>query len=132
MEWLENHPESEELTKDFKAFMLNIATLDVRIENKLRPLIVAVKTSVVSVYKCYTGEKDKYLCLSFMKFNRFNAYRVMWVMVLYDLPTETKAMRKAAQLLENAWKMMGLVFSNFPFIYGIVLVEKMRKYTSKE
>ncbi|MBO4233786.1 type II CRISPR-associated endonuclease Cas1 [Riemerella anatipestifer] len=57
MEWLENHPESEELTKDFKAFMLNIATLDVRIENKLRPLIVAVKTSVVSVYKCYTGEK---------------------------------------------------------------------------
>lgn len=57
MEWLENHPESGELTKDFKAFMLNIATLDVRIENKLRPLIVAVKTSVVSVYKCYTGEK---------------------------------------------------------------------------
>ncbi|AFR35685.1 type II CRISPR-associated endonuclease Cas1 [Riemerella anatipestifer] len=57
MEWLENYPESEELTKDFKAFMLNIATLDVRIENKLRPLIVAVKTSVVSVYKCYTGEK---------------------------------------------------------------------------
>ncbi|MDY3363830.1 type II CRISPR-associated endonuclease Cas1 [Riemerella anatipestifer] len=57
MEWLRNHPESEELTKEFKAFMLNIAILDVRVENKLRPLIVAVKASVVSVYKCYTGEK---------------------------------------------------------------------------
>ena len=33
-----------------------------------------------------------------MNAERFNAYRIMWVMVLYDLPTETKAMRKAAQL----------------------------------
>lgn len=31
-----------------------------------------------------------------MNSERFNAYRIMWVMVLYDLPTETKAMRKAA------------------------------------
>lgn len=31
-----------------------------------------------------------------MKAERFNAYRIMWVMVLYDLPTETKAMRSAA------------------------------------
>ncbi|MFY8003649.1 MAG: CRISPR-associated endonuclease Cas2 [Chitinophagaceae bacterium] len=27
--------------------------------------------------------------------NRFNAYRIMWVMVLFDLPTETKKERKA-------------------------------------
>ncbi|MDE5429829.1 CRISPR-associated endonuclease Cas2 [Elizabethkingia meningoseptica] len=33
-----------------------------------------------------------------MKEDRFNAYRIMWVLVLYDLPTETKAnMRDAAQ-----------------------------------
>jgi CRISPR-associated protein Cas2 len=25
---------------------------------------------------------------------RFNAYRIMWVLVLFDLPTETKAERK--------------------------------------
>lgn len=31
-----------------------------------------------------------------MKQDRFNAYRIMWVLVLYDLPTETKAMMKAA------------------------------------
>lgn len=29
--------------------------------------------------------------------NRFNAYRIMWVMILFDLPTETKQERKAAQ-----------------------------------
>lgn len=28
--------------------------------------------------------------------DRFNAYRIMWVMVFFDLPTETKKQRKAA------------------------------------
>ncbi len=28
--------------------------------------------------------------------NRLNAYRIMWVFVLFDLPTETPAERKAA------------------------------------
>ena len=31
-----------------------------------------------------------------MECERFSQYRVMWVMVLYDLPTETKTQRKAA------------------------------------
>lgn len=29
--------------------------------------------------------------------NRFNAYRIMWVLVFFDLPTGTKVERKAAQ-----------------------------------
>ena len=29
-----------------------------------------------------------------MNTERFNAYRIMWVLVLFDLPTETKADRK--------------------------------------
>lgn len=29
-------------------------------------------------------------------FNRLNAYRIMWVLVLFDLPTETAAERKIA------------------------------------
>ena len=29
-----------------------------------------------------------------MNNERFNSYRIMWVLVLYDLPTETKKMRK--------------------------------------
>lgn len=31
-----------------------------------------------------------------MKSDRLNAYRIMWVLVLYDLPTDTKANMKAA------------------------------------
>lgn len=31
-----------------------------------------------------------------MNAERFNAYRIMWVLVLYDLPTETKANMKDA------------------------------------
>lgn len=31
-----------------------------------------------------------------MSFSRYNAYRVMWVFIFFDLPTETKKQRKAA------------------------------------
>lgn len=31
-----------------------------------------------------------------MKYERLNAYRIMWILVFYDLPTETKKERKAA------------------------------------
>ncbi|MFP5042164.1 CRISPR-associated endonuclease Cas2 [Parasediminibacterium sp. JCM 36343] len=31
-----------------------------------------------------------------MKSERLNAYRIMWVLVFFDLPTETKKERKAA------------------------------------
>ena len=42
--------------------------------------------------------------------NRFNAYRIMWVLVFFDLPTETKFERKAASrfrknLLDNGYAM---------------------------
>ena len=57
MQWLNTHPETEDLTKDFKAHLLKIATIDVIIEDKKRPLLVALKTTVSSLYKCYTGEK---------------------------------------------------------------------------
>jgi CRISPR-associated protein Cas2 len=31
-----------------------------------------------------------------MSLERFNAYRIMWVLVFFDLPTDTKKARKAA------------------------------------
>ena len=45
-----------------------------------------------------------------MSYERFNAYRNMWVMVLFDLPTETKLQRKVASkfrktLLDNGFSM---------------------------
>ncbi|WP_340073988.1 CRISPR-associated endonuclease Cas2 [Leptobacterium sp. I13] len=36
-----------------------------------------------------------------MNKDRFNAYRIMWVLVLFDLPTDTKAERKAASLFRK-------------------------------
>lgn len=57
MQWLKEYPESEDLTRDFKAHILRIATMDVTIDKLTRPLMVAVKTTTISLYKCYTGER---------------------------------------------------------------------------
>ncbi len=57
MNFLEKNPDTEELTKDFKAYLLQIATKDVKIDGLKRPLMVAVKTTASSLYKCYTGDK---------------------------------------------------------------------------
>lgn len=57
MDWLTNNPNSEELSKEFKAHLLNIATKDVKVDGLTRPVLVAVKTTASSLYKCYTGEK---------------------------------------------------------------------------
>ena len=45
----------EELTKEARVALLRIATQDVMIDGKQRPLCVALNTTVVSLYKCYTG-----------------------------------------------------------------------------
>lgn len=48
-----------------------------------------------------------------MSADRFNAYRIMWILVLFDLPTETKAERKAAQLFRK--KLIADGFTMFQF-----------------
>ncbi|MDL1913002.1 MAG: type II CRISPR-associated endonuclease Cas1 [Bergeyella sp.] len=57
MNWLKENKDSTELTKEFKAYMLRIATIDVSIEGKTRPFLIAVKTTASSLYRCYIGEK---------------------------------------------------------------------------
>ena len=59
MKWLELHPEKQNLDKESKAFLLQIATKDVTIEKLVRPLIVGAKMTASSLLKCYTGEKRK-------------------------------------------------------------------------
>ncbi len=61
MQWLEHNPETEELSRDFKAYILQIATKDVQINSQIRPLMVAVKMTTVSLYKSLTGEKRQIL-----------------------------------------------------------------------
>lgn len=45
--------------------------------------------------------------------NRLSEYRIMWVMVLFDLPTETKKDRKASA--EFRKRLMGDGFTMFQF-----------------
>jgi len=45
--------------------------------------------------------------------NRLNAYRIMWVLVLFDLPTETAAERKIAASFRK--KIMNDGFQMFQF-----------------
>lgn len=54
--WMEENPNESELTPEVKSFLLQIATHDVMIMQKLRPLMVAVSSSTASLYKCFTGE----------------------------------------------------------------------------
>jgi len=48
-----------------------------------------------------------------MNSERFNAYRVMWILVLFDLPTETKSEKRIAQNFRK--KIMGYGFVMFQF-----------------
>jgi len=48
-----------------------------------------------------------------IELSRLNAYRVMWTLVMYDLPTETKKERKAASNFRK--ELMKDGFSMFQF-----------------
>lgn len=48
-----------------------------------------------------------------MNNKRFNAYRIMWVLVLFDLPTETKKERRIANQFRK--KLLNDGFSMFQF-----------------
>ncbi len=48
-----------------------------------------------------------------MSQNRFKSYRIMWILVLFDLPTETKAERKAASQFRK--KLIDDGFTMFQF-----------------
>ncbi len=51
--------------------------------------------------------------MSAVNSERFNAYRIMWTMVMYDLPTETKKERKVAARFRKELQKDG--FSMFQF-----------------
>lgn len=50
-----------ELTRDWKAELLIIPTLDVIINGKRSPLMIAVGQTTASLYKCFSGESRKVL-----------------------------------------------------------------------
>lgn len=50
------YPGQDELTKDIKARLLSIPTLDVVIDGKRSPLMVGAAQTTASLYKCFCGE----------------------------------------------------------------------------
>jgi CRISPR-associated protein Cas1 len=59
MQLYDKYPDCEELTKGLKAELLQIPVLDVTINNKRSPLMIAVSTTTSSLQKCYAGELRK-------------------------------------------------------------------------
>lgn len=53
---VQTHGKESELTKEVKASLLTIPTLEVKIKGKRRPLMVAVGQTTASLYKCFSGE----------------------------------------------------------------------------
>ena len=52
---------SEDLTKEDKAVLLQIPVMDMRIENKMSPLMVGAQRTTASLVKCYMGTARKIL-----------------------------------------------------------------------
>jgi CRISPR-associated protein Cas1 len=48
-----------ELTKELKAELLVIPVLDVNIDGKRSPLMIAASQTTASLYKCFSGELRK-------------------------------------------------------------------------
>ena len=59
MQIYDRFPNTQELTKELKAELLQIPVLDVTINNKRSPLMIAVSTTTSSLQKCYAGELRK-------------------------------------------------------------------------
>lgn len=53
---IQQHGKNLELTRDIKAKLLTIPTLDVIISGKRSPLMIAASQTTASLYKCFSGE----------------------------------------------------------------------------
>lgn len=53
------YPEATELTKELKAQLLTIPVLDVSINGKRSPLMIAAGTTTASLFKCFAGQQRK-------------------------------------------------------------------------
>lgn len=66
IEWLTNHPNDTELTLEARIYLMQCATLDVCINGRTSPLLVAVRDVATTLYACYTGAKRKLVFPTFV------------------------------------------------------------------
>lgn len=53
---IRKHPDYSEMTRDLKAELLSIPVIDVTIDGKRSPLMVAASQTTASFYRCFSGE----------------------------------------------------------------------------
>jgi len=53
LELVRNDDNYEELTPELKKKLLMISSIDIKMKNQSRPLMLAVQQTVSSLYKCY-------------------------------------------------------------------------------
>jgi CRISPR-associated protein Cas1 len=58
---VDNHDDTEELTPALKQYLLQIPALDVVMDDKKSPLMVAMSRTTNSLYECYAGVRRKVL-----------------------------------------------------------------------
>lgn len=61
IEWADLHPQEEELSKEMKRHLLQIPSIDVVIDDKSSPLMVAMQRTAASVADCFEGTARKIL-----------------------------------------------------------------------
>lgn len=59
MQMLPQWPEAEEITTEMKRMLLEIPVMEVKIDGKRSPLMVAVSMTTASLYRCFCGEQRK-------------------------------------------------------------------------
>ena len=59
MQMLPLWPEAEEINTDMKRMLLEIPVMEVKIDGKRSPLMIAVSMTTASLYRCYSGECRK-------------------------------------------------------------------------
>jgi CRISPR-associated protein Cas1 len=65
----DNHDDIEELTPELKQELLKIPAIDVEIEGKTSPLMVAMSRTTNSLYECFSGQNRKILYPQFKEGN---------------------------------------------------------------
>lgn len=55
----QRYPDISQLTTDIKRDLLSISTMDVLIEGKRSPMMIAIQTTANSVQRCFSGESRK-------------------------------------------------------------------------
>ncbi len=67
------------------------------------------------------------------KYTRLNKYRTMWVLVFFDLPTETKKQRRAASQFRKKTAKRWVSYVSVFYLYAFfVPAEKMQMCIQKE